>query len=95
MNHRKEAMKIQENSFGTWYKVCFVPTIYREFEIESARDKKYFVYKTLRLDNINGWGSGTVFFIDEDYRLVVLDWRNIISMIPLDKQPIEIEDTNN
>lgn len=73
-----------DNSFGIWYKVCFVP-IKSKYQVidENRRDTSNFVFENLRLDNINGWGIGTLFFTNERNQLVVLDWRSIISMYPL------------
>lgn len=82
--NNKDGKKVIENSFGTWYKVCFVPikSKYQTID-ENRRDMNNFVFENLRLDNINGWGIGTLFFTNEKNQLVVLDWRSIISMYPL------------
>ena len=94
--NNKDGKQVIENSFGTWYKVCFVPRKYCGITFnEVRRNEDNYIYSTLRLDNINGWGIGTVFFTNEQYQIVVLDWKNIISMIPLNEQPVEIENTNN
>ena len=83
--NRKNFDKTIDNSFGKWYRVCFIAKDYNSFD-DTRRYEKYFKYANLRLDNINGWGIGTLFFTDENNRLVVLDWRNIISMIPCNTQ---------
>ena len=36
----------------------------------------------LKLVNVNGWGIGQAYFIDEDGAYVLLPWCYIISMIP-------------
>ena len=88
--NRKNFDKTIDNSFGKWYTVCFIAKNYNSFD-ETRRCENHFKYASLRLDNVNGWGIGTLFFTDESNRLVVLDWRNIISMIPCKSQ----DDENN
>lgn len=83
--NRKNFDKTIDNFFGKWYTVCFITKDYSSFK-DTRRCEKYFKYANLRLDNVNGWGIGTLFFTDENNRLVVLDWRNIISMIPCNIQ---------
>ena len=92
-------MKRQEKAtYGSWYKVCYIKNsglygdqhmLYRNEDI-----LLYSKVETFRLDNMNGYGIGTLFFNNIDDRLVVLPWSAIISMIPID-EPKEYNNKNN
>lgn len=74
---------IESNSVGSWYGVCYcVPLRHMDFK-EARRDTERFIHSKLRLDNIGGWGYGNLCFVNEKNQLVVLDWRQIISMLPV------------
>lgn len=47
---------------------------------ETRCDTTRFAYNKLRLDSLGGWG---LYFVNDKEQLVVLDWRQIISMIPI------------
>lgn len=74
---------IESNSVGSWYKICYcVPFKHMDFK-EARQNTERFIYDRLRLDNIGGWGHGNLYFVNEKNQLVVLDWKQIISMIPI------------
>ena len=85
---RKKIIQIQNNTFGTLYNVCYLKhwifygkrPVFHEYEITS-----FCKTERLRIDNINGYGIGLVFFINEKNQMVVLPWCAIISMIPIDE----------
>lgn len=74
---------IESNSVDSWYNVCYcVPFRHMDFK-ETRCDTTRFAYNKLRLDSLGGWGQGNLYFVNDKDQLVVLDWRQIISMIPI------------
>lgn len=85
MNTNEEKEPEIVKSFGCWYNVCYcIQDRYCPFK-ESRNNQLNFVYNKLRLDNVNGLGFGNLFFTNNNGQIVVLDWRQIISMIPFNK----------
>lgn len=82
---KQELEKIQNESLGSWYEVTYIPD-YMDFQCPTSRYQEICKKTILRLNNMNGWGIGTVLFITEDNKVMVLHWRSIIAMIPV---PIE------
>lgn len=72
---------MQESSFGKWYNVTFIRD-YRDYVCNSREFINVCSKIKLRLNNVNGWGTGTIFFQTEDNQLMVLNWKAIVSMIP-------------
>jgi len=87
-----EKQRLREKAMlGTTYKVTFIPNVYEA--VENRRHPNSYTNiihsQKLILENINGYGCGTLFFVDKDNKLVVLDWVQIISMLPL-KEDLEL-----
>lgn len=82
----KERFKKQQDStFGTLYEVTYIKSPCNYGEICPRRgEESYYTKKELTIENINGYGIGTVFFSDCKDRLIVLPWSAIISMIPVE-----------
>lgn len=82
----QELMEMMKESFEQWYDVCYcIPTVGETFRDVRRRSDGYY-HQKFKLSNINGIGIGTVFFVNQKNQLVVLDWQNIISMIPVDNK---------
>lgn len=85
---RQKAIQIQNNTFGTLYNVCYLKhwnlygkrPVFKDDEII-----EYCKCEKLRVDNINGYGIGVVYFINEKNQMVVLPWCAIISMTPVNE----------
>lgn len=85
---RQKAIQIQNNTFDTLYNVCYLKhwnlygkrPVFKDDEII-----EYCKCEKLRVDNINGYGIGVVYFINEKNQMVVLPWCAIISMTPVNE----------
>lgn len=82
---RKRFNEVQDATIGFLYKVCYIKnwTDYGKNIIRNNDILEYCKSEELRIDNINGWGIGFVFFINKDNKLVYLPWCAIISMVPI------------
>ena len=80
----KDFKKMQDNSFGSWYKVTYIKSCeYYQYHPNDLGDICATI--KLRLENINGYGRGTLFFTTQDNKLTVLNWATIIAMIPVEE----------
>lgn len=89
----KEKMKRfkeqQESTCDTLYSVTYIKSAGNYGEICPRRgESPYYITRELTLINVNGYGIGTVFFVNKDDKLVVLPWSAIISMIPVEEKEI-------
>lgn len=87
MKIKEDFTKMQNATFGTWYKVIYhkYPSCYGYMNIKN--DDCTLI---LKIENINGYGIGQLFFTNKDNRLLVLPWSAIVSMLPIENQ----EDNN-
>lgn len=84
----QELVKVLEKSSGTWYHVCYcLPHLGETFyDVRRTNRSDGYSRQQLKLINMNDIGTGAVFFVNKENQLVTLDWRNIISMIPMDNK---------
>ena len=85
---REKAIQIQNNTLGTLYNVCYLKhwSLYGKRPVFKDNEVIEFCKcERLRVDNINGYGVGVVYFINEKNQIIVLPWCAIISMTPVNE----------
>jgi len=74
--------KFIDDNCGKWFDVTYIEHYYMlKYHVSDLVD--ICTCHKLMLDNASGMGHGTLFFANEENRLAVLNWAQIISMIPI------------
>lgn len=78
----------KNNTIGTKYLVSFWKNVYNYPNRPLIRnsDLQDIITEELIVDNINGYGIGQIYFINNKNQTLLLPWCAIISMIPINEK---------